>query len=250
VLHKRLEERGAELDALRSRLDRIQRELAALDDARVEADWLERTLGEFDAVWDALTPENHARLIAAGVVADRAELANVLGFMRARVTQLLDLTLLASRTPTGCRASLRHRQGPGTIARMSRLRVGILLAVVVSAPGLAGCKRRSAPPSVVVASCDSREVKATLPDGTRFKQGECLDYTTTDPALLSLFRTDCAHQGAVWRDGAPCDRTLSIGGCRMDSFVGWSWPSPLTKTPDDVRASCKTAHGTFVASTP
>lgn len=34
-------------------------------------------------------------LIAAGVVADRAELAAVLGFTRARVTQLLDLTLLA-----------------------------------------------------------------------------------------------------------------------------------------------------------
>lgn len=34
-------------------------------------------------------------LIAARVVADRAELAGVLGFTRARVTQLLDLTLLA-----------------------------------------------------------------------------------------------------------------------------------------------------------
>ena len=34
-------------------------------------------------------------LIAAGVVADRAELAGVLGFTRARITQLLDLTLLA-----------------------------------------------------------------------------------------------------------------------------------------------------------
>jgi len=34
-------------------------------------------------------------LIAARVVADRAELAGVLGFTRARVTQLMDLTLLA-----------------------------------------------------------------------------------------------------------------------------------------------------------
>lgn len=34
-------------------------------------------------------------LIAAGVVADRTELAGVLGFTKARVTQLLDLTLLA-----------------------------------------------------------------------------------------------------------------------------------------------------------
>jgi hypothetical protein len=33
-------------------------------------------------------------LITAGVVADRAELAAVLGFTRARVTQLMDLTLL------------------------------------------------------------------------------------------------------------------------------------------------------------
>ena len=34
-------------------------------------------------------------LITARVVADRAELAGVLGFTRARVTQLMDLTLLA-----------------------------------------------------------------------------------------------------------------------------------------------------------
>jgi hypothetical protein len=34
-------------------------------------------------------------LIAARIVADRAELARVLGFTRARVTQLMDLTLLA-----------------------------------------------------------------------------------------------------------------------------------------------------------
>jgi len=34
-------------------------------------------------------------LIAFGVVADRAELAGVLGFTRSRVTQFLDLTLLA-----------------------------------------------------------------------------------------------------------------------------------------------------------
>ena len=34
-------------------------------------------------------------LIAARIVADRAELAGVLGFTRARVTQLMDLTLLA-----------------------------------------------------------------------------------------------------------------------------------------------------------
>ena len=34
-------------------------------------------------------------LITAGIVQDRAELAAVLGFTRARVTQLMDLTLLA-----------------------------------------------------------------------------------------------------------------------------------------------------------
>lgn len=34
-------------------------------------------------------------LITAGIVADRTELAGVLGFTKARVTQLLDLTLLA-----------------------------------------------------------------------------------------------------------------------------------------------------------
>ena len=185
ALHERLEERGAELVALQERLERIERELAQLDDARVEADWLAQTLAEFDAVWEVLTPENQTRLvravvervvvddatgsvkmcrsrvrrgpgsrgerviseaprgqllpegvlsrrragskdvtyvpepklkeklrplrvarmlalahecealITARVVADRAELAGVLGFTRARVTQLMDLTLLA-----------------------------------------------------------------------------------------------------------------------------------------------------------
>jgi hypothetical protein len=192
ALHERLEERGAELVALQERLERIERELAQLDDARVEADWLAQTLAEFDAVWNVLTPENQTRLvravvervvvdeatgsvkmyvadlactdvrgvtervmsdaprgqllhegvlsrrrarskdvtyvpepklkeklrplrvarmlalahecealIAAGIVADRTELAGVLGFTKARVTQLLDLTLLAPNIQDG-----------------------------------------------------------------------------------------------------------------------------------------------------
>ncbi len=56
-------------------------------------------------------------LIAAGVVADRAELAAVLGFTRSRVTQLLDLTLLApdiqaeilvADVESGCDAITEH----------------------------------------------------------------------------------------------------------------------------------------------
>lgn len=86
VLHERLEERGAELDALQARLDRIERELAALDDARVEADWLERTLTEFDAVWDALTPENRARLARA--VIDRVVVDESTGSVKMYVADL------------------------------------------------------------------------------------------------------------------------------------------------------------------
>jgi site-specific DNA recombinase len=86
VLHERLEERGAELEALQSRLERIERELAALDDARVEADWLERTLSEFDAVWDALTPENQARLVRA--VVERVVVDEATGSVKMYVADL------------------------------------------------------------------------------------------------------------------------------------------------------------------
>jgi site-specific DNA recombinase len=86
VLHERLEERGTELAALQTRLDRVERELAALVDARVEADWLERTLGEFDAVWDALTPENQGRLIRA--IVDRVVVDEATGSVKMYVADL------------------------------------------------------------------------------------------------------------------------------------------------------------------
>ncbi len=86
VLHERLEERGAELVALQERLGRIERELAKFDDAHVEADWLEQTLAEFDAVWDVLTPENKARLVRA--VVDRVVVNEATGSIKMYVADL------------------------------------------------------------------------------------------------------------------------------------------------------------------
>jgi DNA invertase Pin-like site-specific DNA recombinase len=86
VLHERLEERGAELMALQERLDRIERELAQFEDARVEADWLEQTLAEFDAVWEVLTPENQTRLVRA--VVDRVVVDEATGSVKMYVADL------------------------------------------------------------------------------------------------------------------------------------------------------------------
>jgi site-specific DNA recombinase len=95
LLHERLEERGAELALFQERLERIERELAALDDARVEADWLEQTLGEFDAVWDALTPENQARLVRA--IVERVVVDEATGAVKMYVADLAsaDVTAVA-----------------------------------------------------------------------------------------------------------------------------------------------------------
>lgn len=86
VLHERLEGRGAELVALQERLDRTERELAQMDDARVEADWLKQTLAEFDAVWEVLTPENQARLVRA--VVDRGVVDEATGSVKMHVADL------------------------------------------------------------------------------------------------------------------------------------------------------------------
>ncbi len=86
ALHERLEERGAELVALQERLERIERELAQLDDARVEADWLAQTLAEFDAVWNVLTPENQTRLVRA--VVDRVVVDEATGSVKMYVADL------------------------------------------------------------------------------------------------------------------------------------------------------------------
>lgn len=86
MLHERLEERGAELFALQERLDRVERELAQMDDARVEADWLEQTLAEFDAVWEVLTPENQTRLVRA--IVDRVVVDEATGSVKMYVADL------------------------------------------------------------------------------------------------------------------------------------------------------------------
>jgi hypothetical protein len=96
ALLERLEERGAELDALQARLDRIERELAALADARVEADWLERTLREFDELWDALTSENQERLVRA--VVERVVVDEASGAIKMFVADLASADVLSSES--------------------------------------------------------------------------------------------------------------------------------------------------------
>ena len=39
--------------------------LAVLDDARVEASWVEATLRDFDRLWELMSPDNRDRLVHA-----------------------------------------------------------------------------------------------------------------------------------------------------------------------------------------
>lgn len=70
----------------RARLAEVERQIAALAQVAEEFSFVDRVLREFDAVWEAMTPENHNRLVQAlvrGVVYNdqtgdiRVELADV-----------------------------------------------------------------------------------------------------------------------------------------------------------------------------
>ena len=56
-----------ELAKAEERLRAVGDELRALDAAKVESEWVARTLRNFDAIWSVLTPENRLRLMHAAV---------------------------------------------------------------------------------------------------------------------------------------------------------------------------------------
>lgn len=73
ALLDRLEQAAHSLQDMQKDLSRIEREVNALETARAEADWVVRTLSDFDRVWAVMTPENRGRLVDAlvdGVVVD------------------------------------------------------------------------------------------------------------------------------------------------------------------------------------
>jgi predicted nucleic acid-binding protein len=88
LLEERIEDIGGQLAACELRLAEVERALANLDRTEVEVRWVAETLARFDAVWDVMTAENQARLVAA--VVERVEVDEPSG----RVTAVLaDLDL-------------------------------------------------------------------------------------------------------------------------------------------------------------
>jgi len=71
ITEERLNEIGHEIGKRESRLAEVERRLAALDQAEMEAGWIARVLGDFDTVWGAMTPANRARLV--GALVDRID---------------------------------------------------------------------------------------------------------------------------------------------------------------------------------
>ena len=67
LLNDRIEEVGDQINRCELRLRTVERSLAELAGAEVEAQWVTDTLARFDEVWDVLTVENQARLVEAVV---------------------------------------------------------------------------------------------------------------------------------------------------------------------------------------
>jgi DNA invertase Pin-like site-specific DNA recombinase len=70
------------------RLAAIDARLAALDAARVEADWIGAALRDFESLWEAMTPENRVRLVRA--VVDRVEVDEATGTIEAHLVSLAE----------------------------------------------------------------------------------------------------------------------------------------------------------------
>lgn len=64
-VEERFAEIGNHLGHLEALLAEVERELASLDNVKVEAGWVARCLANFNTCWDVLTPENRGRLIRA-----------------------------------------------------------------------------------------------------------------------------------------------------------------------------------------
>ena len=63
----RVAEVRAEIERHQARLVEVGQELAALEQAQIEAEWVTTTLSHFDAVWEAMIPQNRKRLLCAVV---------------------------------------------------------------------------------------------------------------------------------------------------------------------------------------
>jgi hypothetical protein len=86
LLDAKLQETGDQLGRLEARLAEVQRRLALLVDVELETAWVARCLADFDKVWDALTPDNRARLVRTLVA--RVEVDEPRGDVRAFLTDL------------------------------------------------------------------------------------------------------------------------------------------------------------------
>jgi hypothetical protein len=82
----KLQDVGDQLGRLEARLRDVERSLCILDDCEVETEWVARCLTDFDQVWDALSPENHGRLVRA--VFERVEVDEPSGDVRVFATSL------------------------------------------------------------------------------------------------------------------------------------------------------------------
>jgi hypothetical protein len=64
---RRAAEVRAEMERRQARLVEVGQELVALEQAQIEAEWVTTTLSHFDAVWEAMIPQNRKRLLRAVV---------------------------------------------------------------------------------------------------------------------------------------------------------------------------------------
>ena len=65
LIDERVQEIGADLGRQEARLAEVEQQLGVLAAAEVDADWVGATLRDFDPLWDAMTPDNRARLVRA-----------------------------------------------------------------------------------------------------------------------------------------------------------------------------------------
>jgi site-specific DNA recombinase len=65
LLQQRLDEVSAHLGDRKKRLDHVERRLAQIEVARIDVEWVEGVLRDFDPLWKRLNEENRARVIRA-----------------------------------------------------------------------------------------------------------------------------------------------------------------------------------------
>jgi prefoldin subunit 5 len=87
LLEERIEELGAQIALREQRLHQVERALNELRKTEIEVSWVTDALAHFDDVWDVLTVENQARLVAA--VVNEVVVDDVAGTVSA---ELVDLT--------------------------------------------------------------------------------------------------------------------------------------------------------------